>query len=180
MLYSGFDILLRSVFWSANFNGRSDNLDVIHLRVKTMPARIPSDAEYPEIFWFSLCCGCGFETSVQSVGLIGRNESSTEHASYRAAWFNGTTNELHCDDFRAPIGLSKESFRSWVQEQVVKPVEAAYGNCFYMVIDVPAPSKIICPECQKQILQQLGHVEQHRYVNIDPGEFTNVKNPRGK
>ena len=28
MLYSGFNNLLRSVFWSANFNGRSDNLDV--------------------------------------------------------------------------------------------------------------------------------------------------------
>ena len=31
MLYSGFNILLRSVFWSANLNGRSDNLDVITL-----------------------------------------------------------------------------------------------------------------------------------------------------
>ena len=29
MLYSGFNILPRSVFWSAYFNGRSDNLDVI-------------------------------------------------------------------------------------------------------------------------------------------------------
>ena len=29
MLYSGFNILPRSVFWSACFNGRSDNLDVI-------------------------------------------------------------------------------------------------------------------------------------------------------
>ena len=29
MLYSGFTILLRSIFWSADFNGRSDNLDVI-------------------------------------------------------------------------------------------------------------------------------------------------------
>ena len=29
MLYSGFSILPRSVFWSADFNGRSDNLDVI-------------------------------------------------------------------------------------------------------------------------------------------------------
>ena len=29
MLYSGFNILPRSVFWSADFNGRSDNLDVI-------------------------------------------------------------------------------------------------------------------------------------------------------
>ena len=34
MLYAGFDILPRSVFWSAYFNGRSDNLDVI--RLKTM------------------------------------------------------------------------------------------------------------------------------------------------
>ena len=33
MLYSGFNILPRSVFWSADFNGRSDNLDVIPLKV---------------------------------------------------------------------------------------------------------------------------------------------------
>ena len=31
MLYSGVNILPRSVFWSANFNGRSDNSDVIPL-----------------------------------------------------------------------------------------------------------------------------------------------------
>ena len=31
MLYSGFNILPRSVFWSADFIGRSDNLDVIRL-----------------------------------------------------------------------------------------------------------------------------------------------------
>ena len=31
VLHSGFNILPRSVFWSANFNGRSDNLDVIRL-----------------------------------------------------------------------------------------------------------------------------------------------------
>ena len=29
MLYSGFNILPRSVFWSAYLNGRSDNTDVI-------------------------------------------------------------------------------------------------------------------------------------------------------
>ena len=29
MLYSGFNILPHSVFWSANFNGRSDNTDVV-------------------------------------------------------------------------------------------------------------------------------------------------------
>ena len=33
MLYSGFNILPRSVFWSANFNGRSDNTDVITLKL---------------------------------------------------------------------------------------------------------------------------------------------------
>ena len=33
MLYSGFNILPRSVFWSANFNGRSHNLDVIPLEL---------------------------------------------------------------------------------------------------------------------------------------------------
>ena len=31
MLYSGFNILPRSVFWSADLNGRSDNTDVIWL-----------------------------------------------------------------------------------------------------------------------------------------------------
>ena len=31
VLYSGFNILPRSVFWSADFYGRSDNLDVIRL-----------------------------------------------------------------------------------------------------------------------------------------------------
>ena len=31
MLYSGFNILPRSVFWLANLNGRSDNTDVIQL-----------------------------------------------------------------------------------------------------------------------------------------------------
>ena len=31
MLYSGFNTLPRSVFWSAYLNGRSDNLDVIRL-----------------------------------------------------------------------------------------------------------------------------------------------------
>ena len=32
MLYSGFNNLPRSVFWSANLNGRSDNTDVIRLK----------------------------------------------------------------------------------------------------------------------------------------------------
>ena len=32
MLYSGFNILPRSVFWSADLNGRSDNADVIRLK----------------------------------------------------------------------------------------------------------------------------------------------------
>ena len=31
MLYSGFNTLHRSVFWSADFNGRSDNTDVVSL-----------------------------------------------------------------------------------------------------------------------------------------------------
>ena len=35
MLYSGFNILPRSVFWSADFNGRSDNTDVIHPELMT-------------------------------------------------------------------------------------------------------------------------------------------------
>ena len=33
MLYSGFITLHRSVFWSAGFNGRSDNTDVIQLPI---------------------------------------------------------------------------------------------------------------------------------------------------
>ena len=32
MLYLGFNILPRSVFWSADLNGRSDNTDVIRLQ----------------------------------------------------------------------------------------------------------------------------------------------------
>ena len=39
MLYSGFNTLHRSVFWSADFNGRSDNTDVIRLRL-AMPKRL--------------------------------------------------------------------------------------------------------------------------------------------
>jgi len=35
MLYSGFNILPRSVFWSTSYIGRSDNLDVIHLKQMT-------------------------------------------------------------------------------------------------------------------------------------------------
>ena len=38
MLYLGFNNLPRSVFWSADFNGRSDNTDVIRLRIDTMPS----------------------------------------------------------------------------------------------------------------------------------------------
>ena len=34
MLYSGFVTLPRSVFWSADFNGRSDNADVIRLQIR--------------------------------------------------------------------------------------------------------------------------------------------------
>ena len=34
MLYSGFNILPRSVFWSADFNGRLDNTDVIRLEME--------------------------------------------------------------------------------------------------------------------------------------------------
>ena len=33
MLYSGFNTLPRSVFWSSYLNGRSDNTDVIHLKL---------------------------------------------------------------------------------------------------------------------------------------------------
>ena len=40
MLYSGFNILPRSVFWSADFNGRSDNLDVIHLKARLLNFRL--------------------------------------------------------------------------------------------------------------------------------------------
>ena len=36
MLYLGFNILPRSVFWSADLNGRSDNTDVIRLTAKQM------------------------------------------------------------------------------------------------------------------------------------------------
>ena len=36
MLYLGFNIFPRSVFWSVDFNGRSDNTDVIHLKPKAI------------------------------------------------------------------------------------------------------------------------------------------------
>ena len=47
MLYSGFNVLPRSVFWSADFNGRSDNTDVIRLKEF-------SCGPYSQIF-FCLC-----------------------------------------------------------------------------------------------------------------------------
>ena len=144
-----------------------------------MTPRIPFDFEHPEIWWFSLHCSCGFETAEQSVGLIGRNESSIEHDSYRAAWFSDTTKNLHCDDFRAPMDLDGSSFRGWVQQQVVNPIETAYGNCFYLVGE-SASCKITCPECRSEMLEQRGQLECHRYVNIDPGDFTVVDNPTDK
>ena len=40
MLYSGFNILPRSVIRSANLNGRSDNLDVIRLNSEVLAGRL--------------------------------------------------------------------------------------------------------------------------------------------
>ena len=47
MLYSGFNILPRSVFWSAYLNGRSDNTDVIQLR--SMQDEPPNPYQAPSI-----------------------------------------------------------------------------------------------------------------------------------
>ena len=55
MLYSGFNILHRSVFWSADFNGRSDNTDVIVLAMNTI--------QFPRLFLSAILlfavAGCG-------------------------------------------------------------------------------------------------------------------------
>ena len=40
MLHSGFNISPRSVFWSADSNGRSDNTDVIHLQLEKKHERM--------------------------------------------------------------------------------------------------------------------------------------------
>ena len=47
MLYSGFIILPRSVFWSASFNGRSDNTDVIQPIMKQQIAKILGSLNAP-------------------------------------------------------------------------------------------------------------------------------------
>ena len=43
MLYLGFNIFPRSVFWSVDFNGRSDNTDVIRLKMNQNPYNPPQD-----------------------------------------------------------------------------------------------------------------------------------------
>ena len=46
MLHSGFSILLRSVIWPADLNGRSDNLDVIRLPIKRVTFLLRPSALY--------------------------------------------------------------------------------------------------------------------------------------
>ena len=45
MLYLGFNTLPRSVFWSADLNGRSDNTDVIPICSKAHERSIPTSVE---------------------------------------------------------------------------------------------------------------------------------------
>ena len=52
MLYSGFNTLPRSVFWSAYFNGRSDNTDVIPLDESLVDANSATEnTRRPFSFW---------------------------------------------------------------------------------------------------------------------------------
>ena len=46
MLYSGFDTLPRSVFWSADFNGRSNNTDVIVLNRELFQMQTRQDLDF--------------------------------------------------------------------------------------------------------------------------------------
>ena len=61
MLYSGFITLPRSIFWSANFNGRSDNLDVMLLKSK-MPKPHPKNASGPFYVEYGCCTACEVPT----------------------------------------------------------------------------------------------------------------------
>ena len=55
MLYSGLIVLPRSVFWSADFNGRSDNTDVITLPTPMSSIEFTS-LERDIIDWLQLHC----------------------------------------------------------------------------------------------------------------------------
>ena len=63
MLYSGFNILLRSVFWSAYFNGRSDNADVI----PTQPV--------PSYFAMTKCPNCDAPSCGPACSRFGQRDS---------------------------------------------------------------------------------------------------------
>ena len=71
MLYSGFNILPRSVFWSADLNGRSDNTDVMWLNNEneTVSNFDPADVLGFNLLrnWYSLLAETGPERSGPSV-----------------------------------------------------------------------------------------------------------------
>ena len=66
MLYLGFDISPRSVFWLAYFNGRSDNADVIRLVIRILGLRrneaskaYEPNTDSPKV-WLSTYCHSKF------------------------------------------------------------------------------------------------------------------------
>ena len=66
MLYLGFSILPRSVFWSANLNGRSDNLDVIPLVKREVAVEIHDSITTP-------CDNCSRSPDCGRDGIWHRN-----------------------------------------------------------------------------------------------------------
>ena len=76
MLYCGFITLPRSVFWSASFNGRSDNADVIRLNqisMREIVSTTDTNSGSPRIDGTRLTCAnvaqslwYGFERSIDS------------------------------------------------------------------------------------------------------------------
>ena len=81
MLYSGFNALHRSVFWSADFNGRSDNTDVIPLgdnlrfKIRSLLAVIAICAIF-FAFWIfpsrpaKLSCGTTRQTAIVALNRM--------------------------------------------------------------------------------------------------------------
>lgn len=119
-----------------------------------MTARIPSDLEQSEILWFGLRCSCGFDTTTAGVGLAGIGETATEHISYRVAWFDDQINVLRYDDFRIPITTQGHQLGDWLQTDIVPRITEVYGNCFYVVPDLPSKTSIQCPMCNIGRLMQ--------------------------
>ena len=141
-----------------------------------MTGRIPNSFEFTEMLWFTLRCECGFESARESLGLVGENHSTTEHASYRVAWFDDRANELRSDDFRLPIDIRPNEIANWVTVHAVQPVTELNRNCLYLINPLPFETSIPCPDCETRQLVQFGELVSHRYIEYESG-FTIVENP---